>query len=127
MADEAIQIGPERIMSPGELISFHPQSHRSFDTWHVYSGVFGKVEYEMIAQQIVSASKEAGMWVILKDFNLVTPSDLERMIRRGLLCKVEYPVYLKVAQSGRQLAHDFAYMLTHNAIVMLAAHYPAKM
>lgn len=122
MGQEASHIGPERIMSPGDVLVSHRQGSVSLNTWHAYAGALGKVEYDIAAQQIVAAAKDAGIWVIVQEFILVTPCDLEEMIGSSLLCKVDYPIYHKAAES----VPGSGYMLTHKAIELLAQKYPAK-
>ena len=122
MGQEASHIWPERIMSPGEVIESHRQGSTSLNTWHAYADALGKVDHEIAAQQIVAASKDAGVWVIVQEFFLITPSDLEEMIESGLLCRVDFPLYDKAAKVG----YSSGYMLTHKAIEILAQQYPAK-
>ena len=121
MGQEASHIGPECIMSPGDVIASRRQASALLTAWHAYEGALGKSEYDMAAQQIVAASKDAGVWVIVQEFVLVTPPDLEEMVEGGILCKVKYPVY-----SEAKLVYGIGYMLTHKSIEQLAEKYPAK-
>ncbi len=122
MGQDASHIWPERIMSPGEVIASNRHASILLYSWHAYAGALGNVDYDIAAQQIVAAAQDAGMWEIVQEFILVTPSDLEEMIESGLLCRVEYPIYHKATESGS----GSGYMLTHKAIEILAQKYPAK-
>lgn len=104
---------------PSDVIDSRPlQQREDHFMWpyHIYRGIFGKSEYEQIAQAIVAASQNQGDWVSLTPRQFVPPFDNIRIANYELR---------EWAKGSLLVQRRNRFSLSDEAIERLVEQYPA--